>query len=255
MPIQPPAIPPIPGTQLSANDLIKSQLRIIGVLASGENPSASEVQDAIVVNNLMLDAWNAERLMVFTITRSVVVSPALKQAYTLGIGGDFNLVRPARVSYVSVISLSNAAQPLELPLEMVDDAGWRNIPVKNISSSLPQKCYDDGGFPFRILSFWPIPSQQVNFVLYSWTPLAQFPDLATKLTFPPGYFEAIRYNGAVRLAPEFNKSVSSDVAALAIESKARIKSVNYQPMIMSVDSALVSDGGQFNWLTGEPVGR
>lgn len=241
---------------MTANDLISSSLRLIGVLASGESPSAAEANDGLTILNQMLDAWNTERLAIFTVQRQVVVPAVLKQAYTVGAGGDFSIPRPPRIERIGVISLTNAAQPLELPLEMLTDAGWQAIPVKNISSSLPLKVWNDLGFPLMTLSFWPIPSVQVNFALYTWTALTQFPDLVTDETFPPGYLKALRYNLAVDLAPEFGREVPPAVAAQAIAAKAAIKGLNIPLLDLRCDSPLVNQrGGQYNWLTDGPVTR
>lgn len=242
---------------MTANDLIASSLRLIGVLASGETPSASEANDGLTILNQMLDAWNTERLAIFTVQRQVVVPAVLKQAYTVGSGGDFNIPRPSRIERVGVISLTNAAQPLELPLEMLTDVGWEAIPVKNISSSLPLKVWNDLGFPLMTLSFWPIPNVQVNFALYTWTALTEFPDLVTDETFPPGYLKALRYNLAVDLAPEFGcPDVPAVVAAQAAASKAAIKALNIPLLDLRCDTPLVNQkGGIYNWLTDGPVTR
>ncbi|HLJ26561.1 MAG TPA: hypothetical protein VKY85_07610 [Candidatus Angelobacter sp.] len=242
---------------MTANDLIASALRLIGVLASGEVPTAAEANDGLTILNQMIDSWGTERLALFTIQRQVVVPAVLKQAYTLGAGGDFNLPRPPRVDRVGVISLTNAAQPLELPLELLTDAGWQAIPVKNITSSLPLKVWNDLGFPLMTLNFWPIPNVQVNFALYTWTALTQFPDLVTDETFPPGYMKALRYNLAVDLAPEFGRSdVPPVVAAQAVSSKAVIKALNIPLLDLRCDTALVNQrGGHYNWITDGPVSR
>ena len=234
---------------MTANDLISSALRLIGVLASGESPSAAEANDGLTILNQLLDAWNTERLAIFTVQRQVVIPTTLKQAYTVGSGGDFNIPRPPRIDRVGVISLTNAAQPLELPVEMVTDVGWEALPVKNIPSSLPLKVWNDLGYPLMTLSFWPIPNVQVNFALYTWTALTQFPDLVTDEEFPPGYLKALRYNLALDLAPEFGRDVPQVVAAQAIASKAAIKSMNILPMDLRCDDALVNQrGGRYNWL-------
>lgn len=237
---------------MTANDLISSSLRLIGVLASGETPAAAEANDGLTILNQMLDSWNAERLALFTIQRQVLAPPVLKQAYTVGPGGDFNIARPPRIERVGVISLANAAQPLELPVELLTDAGWEAIPVKNISSSLPLKVWNDLGFPLMTLSFWPIPSVQVNFALYTWTALTQFPDLVTDEAFPPGYLKALRYNLAVDLAPEFGRQTPPEVAAQAVAAKAAIKALNIPLLDLACDQALVNPrGGRYNWLSDQ----
>jgi hypothetical protein len=211
---------------MTANDIISASLRVIGAIAPGEVPAADETADAFSILNLMLDAWNAERLMVFTI---IIYEDSLtvgKQTYTFGPGGDFNHPRPARIERAGIVSLANPAQPLELPLEMLTDFLWSQIPVKNILSALPLKVYNDGAYPMMNLNFWCIPSQTVNVRTYCWSLLSSFPDLVTDITFPPGYLEAIKYNLASRLAPEWGRPLMPDVAALAVAGFARIKSFN-----------------------------
>jgi hypothetical protein len=241
---------------MTSNDLIASSLRLIGVLASGEVPSAAEANDAFNILNQMLDSWNTERLAIFTVQRQVVVPATLKQAYTVGVGGDFNIPRPPRIDRIGVISLQNSSEPLELPVELLTDVGWEAIPVKNISSSLPLKVWNDLGYPLMTLSFWPIPNVEINFALYTWTALTQFPDLVTDQEFPPGYLKALRYNLAVDLAPEFGvQQVPQVVVAQAAESKGKIKALNQPLLDMVCDTALVNQrGGRYNWLTDQTGG-
>jgi hypothetical protein len=47
------------------NDQINGALRVLGILAEGETPSAATSQDALAALNQMIDSWNTERLSVF----------------------------------------------------------------------------------------------------------------------------------------------------------------------------------------------
>lgn len=271
----PPQTSAIPGLQQSALDIIKSALRLINVLGAGANPSASESEDALTILNQMIDAWQIDRLMIYTVNRQALdmgtppqgSSPAIppapftlqsgKQAYTVGAGGDFNFPRPARIDSTSVIYLSNAEQPLELELEDLTDDQWQSIPVKNTSSTFPRSVWNDLGFPFLTLSFWPIPTQANQIVFYMWQVLQYFPNLSTKLTFPPGYLECLRYNLAVRLAPEFGKEqINPVVAAVAIESMGKIRSFNIPITEMRLDPALSDNGGgYYDWRSDRIIRR
>jgi hypothetical protein len=203
----------------------------------------------------MLDSWNAERLNIFTLNINEFPLTPGQQTYTLGTGGNFNIPRPARIERMSIVSLLNPAQPLELPLEMLTDAGWQAIPVKLISSSLPTVVYDDGAFPLRNLNFWCIPTIAVNTRIYNWAALTSF-DLTTDITFPPGYLKAIRYALAVDLAPEFGRPIPPEVAAQSILSKAVIKNMN-APLIESrIDAVLSGDRKNiYNWISDTFINR
>lgn len=227
-------------------DIIKSAMRLAGVLASGESLDAAEQQDALMIANQMLDSWNAERLMAFSITIGEYSLTAGIATYTLGPGGTFNAPRPAKIERVSIVSLNNPNQPLELPIDYYTDRDWSQVPVKNVEGALPTGVYDDGNYPFRNLTYWTIPNVPVKTRIYSWQALTQFPNLVSSVTFPPGYFKAIRYNLAVELFPEFSDAgaqLSAITVQQAIQSKAILKTINSPTIQSTPDPAVCSSAG------------
>ena len=256
--------PSPPGLSVTSLDFIKSALRLINVLATGETPDAAMANDSLVTLNQLIDSWQAESLMIFTIQRQVfplaggTYSILGGQVYTMGPGGDFNVARPAKIDRLSVINLQNSSQPLELPLDYITDRQWQGVPVKNIASSLPQEVWDDGGYPLRSLTYWPVPNQfPVDTAIYSWTALTQFADLgSTQYTFPPAYLRAIRFNLAMDLALEYGVQIQPSLAALAISSKAVVEAINVPLVDLKCDPALVTTYNDlYNWITDQPVRR
>jgi hypothetical protein len=234
-------------------ELISSSLRLIGALASGETPPGAEGADSLVILNQMLDSWNSERLSVFTIARQEFSLTTSQQEYTMGSGGDFDVVRPARIERASIIQTANPSQPLELPLEILDTQGWQRVNVKNITSSLPRIVYINYTFPLITLSYWPIPDTARDTALYTWTALTAF-TLAADNLFPPGYLKAIRYNLAVDLAPEFGRTTPVEVAVQARESKGIIKAHNTPAPTMTLDVPGGEDRGYYDFYSDQPVG-
>lgn len=250
---QPALTPPL----ISVLKLISSALRMVGLLASGTTPRAVDAQDALLVLNGMLDSFNAERLMIFVIAINQFPLTVNKQVYTCGTGGDFDMPRPPKIERVSIISLQNPDQPQELPMNYYTVKDWQSVPVKNVPSPLPEDVYDDQAFPLRNISVWPIPTVGVDFKIYSWLALSQFADLNTIVSFPPGYQECLRYNLAVRLMAEYpgsyNPVTAQMTTALAIESKARVKSMNLPILEADADPALMGNGGRYNYYSDMPV--
>lgn len=243
---------------MKAIDLITRSMKMIGALASGEVPTDSEAADALNSVNEMLDSWTSEKLTVFKISIEEFALTPLTQVYTMGPGGLFNTTRPSKIDRISIVSLTNPVQPLELPMELYTDWTWQQQPVKNIQTTLPTAVYDDGGYPLRSLSYWPIPTVPVNTRIYSWTALTQFPDLVTDINFPPGYPEAIRYNLALRLIAEmpggYNPVMIAATQPLAVESLARIKSMNIPVIEAFCDAAITGKGARYNYYSDQPVG-
>jgi hypothetical protein len=50
------------GNEATAGDLINGALRLLGVLAEAETPSAAMSEDALIAMNEMIESWNTERL-------------------------------------------------------------------------------------------------------------------------------------------------------------------------------------------------
>jgi hypothetical protein len=221
----------------TALDVIKSSLRLIGAFSSGETLDVGEANDALDVLNDMIDSWNTDRLAIFTTRIDTFPFILGQQDYTLGTGGDFDMPRPAQIDAMSSILLTNPDNPVEVPIVMLTVDQWQTqVPVKNVDGTFPLQVYDDGGFPFRKLSFWPIPSQQPSSArIYSWQGLNQPATLATVIAFPPGYPEAFRYNLAIRLAPEYERPVPPSVQQIAVESLARLKTINAPDLNLQSD--------------------
>jgi hypothetical protein len=233
---------------MTGQDLLSAAMRVAGVLAAGETAPSDEMAIAQTVANQMLESWSAERLSVFTLNRQTFSLVAGTASYTLGTGGAFNIPRPAHIEYVSRVLNSNPLQPLEQPLKLYTDEEWQGIPVKSITSSLPLGVYDDGGFPLRTLTYWPVPTDStVQTILGVWAALTQFTDLNTDNTFPPGYIDAIKYNLAVRIAAEWPGSVTDLTIQLAKECLSRIKRTNVPIICWTIDPAMQSSGGHYDW--------
>lgn len=232
----------------TALDLIKSSLRCINALASGEAPTNDEAQDSLRILNEMLDAWTAERLMIFTTDRQVFPLIAGQQDYTFGLGGDFNAPRPAKIDQASIIQISNPLQPLEQAIQMFTDQEWQELPIKLVPSQIPCGVYDSGEFPLRTLSYWGIPGANLETALYTWQALTQPSLLKTTIAMPPGYAEAMRYNLAVRLAPEFGATVTQELATLAQLALARVKTINLPVLKLSCDDAVLGGYGDMRYV-------
>lgn len=223
---------------MSCLDFVKAIMRLIGALGSGETPSGDEGNDGAAIINQMLDSANAESLMIFTETIQDFAFVGGQQVYTLGTGGNFNAPRPAYIKRASVLLNNGTPQQLEVPITLYTTQDWQKVSIKATDSTFPLSVYDDGAFPFRNLAFWPTPRDTSSVPrFYTWSQLTQFPDLRTVLTFPPSYYEWIKYNGAIRFAPEFQMPLRPEVVQLAADATAKIKAMN------SDDEALVCDLG------------
>lgn len=234
----------------TASDLVRSSLKLIGVLASGETPSAEELTDGLDVLRKMLDSLSTESLMLFSKTIETFPLVGGQQSYTMGVTGNFNTARPIRILKAATLN-AGASPAQEIPIEIVNLDQWSEILQKSLTSTFSTKLYIDFQNPLMILNFWPIPTAVNSVVLYSDKPLIDPALPTTPITFPPGYELALQYNLAILLSPEYGKPIDPGIAAIAATTMANIQRLNIQPIYMKCDPAVVSRGHTWDWRTGE----
>lgn len=238
---------------LTASGLIASSLRVLGVLANGENPSANEQSDALTALNQLIDTWSTQQLLIPSKIREVFPLVAGQQTYTMGVGGTFNTTRAMKIEN-ALIQLESNSPLIEIPMRILTKEEYASIILKTMESTFPLYLYDDGAYPLNNISVWPVPNAGVNnLVFYSWKPLAEFATITTQVSLPPGYERALKYALALELAPEYGKAISELTMALAVDSKADIKRMNYRPHYLQVDQELRAKPAVWNWMTGEPT--
>lgn len=234
----------------TARTIITDAMRALGALASGEAATADEGADGLRLLNLMLANWNTQELTVYTIQQSVLAVTAGVQGYTLGAGGTWNIPRPIRLE-TAVLRKG----PVDYPMEIINYQEWQGIFIKGIQSTFSWYLYNDYGFPLSNCSIWPVPTENGQIVLTSWSQLGQFTNLSHDLTFPPAYELAMIYGLAVYMAPQFGREVTPALAGLAQQTFADLKRSSMRVPTLEIDQRLIKgtgrDTGHLSILTGE----
>lgn len=238
-------------------DIIKRAMKLAGALMAGETPTDDEAQDCLTHLNDLLDSWSAQSLTLFAQRRNAFNLTTDTQAYTIGAGGTFNIVRPLWVLSAKVIQDRNATTPIEIPCEVLTVEQWAAIPVKSTKSTFPYSLWYDHAWSAGLgtISVYPIPDNgTAQLVLYTPTPHTAFADLAvTDYTFPPGYAEALRYNLAKRLFVEFGRQADPLVVQMADETLAFVKRANERPALARCGPEFIAIGRRkagFDWRSG-----
>jgi hypothetical protein len=247
------------GSSIRVADIIRRTLRLIGSLAKSEVPSADEQSDVLYYLQAMMDSWRADRLTIFNVQTLIFPLVSGQQVYTIGPGAQFNTLRPLWIDLAGIISNTNPVQPLELPVRILNDQEWSAISIKSVQSSLAWYLYYDYAFTggWGNIKLWPIPNTATTqLALYIPVPLTSFVTPQDVFALPPGWEEAVRYNLAVRLCPEWGRPVDPVVAKIAMDSYAMICRANKRIQLLDMDPALLGNGeGIFNWITGQPGTR
>lgn len=232
---------------MTARDLIKGSLRLIGAIATGENPSAAEEVDALASLNGMLDAWSVKGFLIYQNVREVFPFVGGQATYTVGPTGNFNTTRPLIINKAMVLYADT-----ETELEILTSAKYAEISDKSIQSNIPEYLYCDGGYPLENYSFYPVPSEANSVVIYSKKILTNIANASDELNLPPGYERALRYNLALEIAPEYGRDPSAIVAKTAMDSIVELQRQNTEAAYLTSDAfGLSSRRTDFNILSGD----
>lgn len=238
---------------ITAQDIINSSLRSIGVLAKGESAAANDSSDALQALNFMIDNWSAQKLMGTATVRENFPLTANKATYTIGIGGDCNTSTPFDISYAFVRDGGN----IDTPLEIVTREEFQSYGDKAITSAPPNSLFFDPGVTQQAnqvgtINLYLTPDTSSSYTLYidSQKPFTEFANLATTVTFPPAYYKAMKYGLAIELAPEYGKKLTDDIKELFAEAIETLESVNAKRIIAGLELPR-GKGGSFNWMSGD----
>ena len=232
----------------TAGDQINGALRLLGVLAEGETPSAATSQDALVALNQMIDSWNTERLAVFSTQDQVFSWPPGIYERTLGPTGNFVGNRPILVDDSTYFK--DPASGISYGLKLINQQQYNGIAVKTVTSTYPQVMWVNMTYPNITMTVYPVPTKVLEFHIVSVQELTNPANLATTLAFPPGYLRAFRYCLACELAPEFGMEPPPTVVRIAMTSKRNLKRINNPDDIMSIPYSIVGTRQRFNIFAG-----
>lgn len=227
---------------VSAGSLTYDAYRALGVLRSGQTASPEMLEDGFTHLNDLIDSWNTERLIIYSIRRDVYALPAGATSFVLGPQEESG-TRP-KIEGISM-----------LPSGQTQEHGLRLLTLDEYRSG-HYGWYSDNAYPDALATFFPPAQAGQQLVIYSWQRLSGFADQETLYSFPPGYVQAMRWNLAVQLAPaariyaKIPDVLYDGITENATQSKFVIKRLNAPELLMRCDPGLTC-GGNWDITTGE----
>ena len=231
----------------TTTELINGALRLIGVLAEGETPSADTAQDSLTAMRQMIDSWNTESLSIFNTQDQTFTWTASTATRTLGPSGDFIGNRPVLMDDSTYFK--DPTTGVSYGISLINQQQYDGIAVKTVTSTFPQVMWINMEFPNISMTVFPVPTRALEWHFISFAELTNPVTLADTLAFPPGYLRAFRYNLAMELAPEFGVEPSAQVQRIAMTSKRNIKRINNPGDLMAMPYSIVSTRQKFNIFT------
>ena len=225
----------------TAADQINGALRLIGMLAEAETPSAATAQDSLNALNQMIDSWNTERLSVFS---------TQDQVFTWTPGQIHRTLGPTGILLDDSTYFKDPTNGISFGIKIINQQQYDGIAVKTVTSTYPQVMWINMDYPNIDMYVYPVPTKALEWHFISVTELDQPATLATNLTFPPGYLRCFKYNLACEIANEFGIEPPPNVARIAMTSKRNLKRINNPDDIMSLPYSIVGTRQRFNIFAG-----
>jgi hypothetical protein len=149
----------------TAGEIINGSLRLLGVLAEGETPSASVTQDSIMAINQMIQSWDTERLSVFSTQDQVFTWPANTISRSIGPTGDFVGNRPIEIDDATYFK--DPQSGLSFGVKLINQQQYDGIAFKTVTSTYPQVLWVNNTFPDMTLTVYPVPIKALEWHIVS----------------------------------------------------------------------------------------
>lgn len=243
-----PTLTPSAGLPVSgataALDLITDAFYELNVFMPGESIPNRDAQFGLRALNGMIGSWATQPLTIPATARYVldlvIGQGGPDDPYTIGSGGDYDIARPVNQNSISQAMLLLIDGATEIPLGVMTDQSYDQLPVKSLASTQPTSIYYNPTFTSGLgaLYIWPVPSTtNTQLVLYVEQALTTFGNLTTAYQLPPGYIDAITYGLARRLAAPYGRQVTEDLNYKADRALMLIKRANLKLSDMQNDFA------------------
>lgn len=221
----------------TATTIIKDALLEIGVLASGETPSAAMADDAFRALNRLMDILSNGQSFAFYPNKEIFNLTG-QASFTIGPSGDLITDRPIRIETATI-----DRQGITYPVSVLDNQKWDAISYKGANGANTSGIFYEATMPNGIIHVWPIASGcTLNMRVIN--QVGVFPDLTTDLLLPPGYEEALIRNLAVSIFPQYPAGTLSPITLRAAKtSLTQINRVNNVIPTMQIDSVLLNYRG------------
>ena len=229
---------------------INGALRLIGVLAAGEEASPEEHKDGLETLNSLIDSFNTQQLLV-SYTQEKVYTPPVggwKSMVTIGNGIQFDYNETAPIDIYGMW-LRDAAG-MDYPVRPMTMESWIGMVNKSIVARPSMYIAQFGPDTSVEIQFNTIPYATDEMHIMARMPFKGGYLPTDDINWDYGFERMLRYNLAVELAPEYGVMPSQLVLANAQTSIEDIKQNNYRPLANEVDRALMKRSQYYNNLAG-----
>jgi hypothetical protein len=225
----------------SATTLCTAALRKLRVIDPVETPNTTELANTFSEMVRMLKQWAAKRIFVPYSTEDTHTLTAGTASYTIGSGGTINTARPIQINDGSFV----LANGLPYPLKVIGEREYLGLPYKDIGTDYPSRIWYKPEYPIGKVFLWPPGGGELH--LWSTKHFTTPATIGNDWTFPEESQDAIVWNLACRMGPEFGVEPSPFIFSMARDSLTTIINLNAANDVSELNNELAvlnSEHGQ-----------
>lgn len=207
----------------TALDMIKRSMRLVGALGAGETLTDDEQTDGLNALNRLVESFSIQRLLIYRIQIESFTWNSGQTTQTIGSGGDFDTDRPERIN-----KAWQRLSDIDYPITLLDSVQYAHLTDKTTSTNVVDRIYYEPSYPLGTLYAYPVPSEPVSIYLQTWVSIQSFPNASTAIALPAGYEDAIVFNLAMALAPEYQRPIPQSVTRRAAQALRTLKRHNLE---------------------------
>jgi hypothetical protein len=212
--------------------VIYGALRICGAYNAANIPRPEQLSDATDALDMMLKSWAMDGFL--WLKKFIYVKlVAAQKSYTIGVAGDTvtigaadnsgaYLQRPTRVFFPTRYTIATTS---EVPMTPISRQEYALLPNK-ATPGMPVQVYYDPQVSTGVLYVWPVPSGATDKIILTVDRILE--DVGaddTTFDLPPEALEMLKFNLALRLAPEYALGMAqvTFIEKYAIALKAKLE--------------------------------
>lgn len=204
----------------TAQQLIIDAMAELGISEDEEPLEDIDLQKGLRALNRMLKAWQADGVMVWTLTEGMLALVYDQGAYAFGAGGVFTSV-PFEIAEMRINRNGN-----DLPMNRLSRDEYMALPNKT-ARGYPTQFYYDRQRSGGTLYLWPTPDIGVGTVKFTYSRIIMDMDAgANDIDLPQEWHEAIVFGLAARLVGTYGmagKPAAGRVEKMAAETYQTVK--------------------------------
>jgi len=186
------------------DSIITGALRLIGAVAQGETPTASQISEGAEALNFMVKAWSVDGMPLWAIKEYSLQPVVATRVYRIGLTQTVNIPKPIRITSAY---FHDSVSNVDVPMILMTRDEYNSLGNKT-STGQPIQFYYDVQNVYGDLYVFPVPDDTAattgNYIrLVYQRPYEDFDAASDEPDFPQEWFDALKFGLADRLCAEY----------------------------------------------------